>query len=270
MFGGDPDIRIGTSSWSSKDWVGPFYPRGTRPEQFIAYYSGIYDTVEIDATFYRLPTKANVRAWRERTPDGFRFAVKTPRSITHEKILVDADDEMRLFLDTINDLGDRLGPVLLQFPYFNKGKFSKREQFFERLDAFLEGLPGEFDYVVELRNRAWIRRELVELCNARNVALAWVEQAWMPSAGEWPKLAAGLESRFAYIRWLGDHQAIEQLTKKWDQPVIDKSDVLRAWIEVLRELRRRQIAIYGYFNNHFAGHAPSSVELFRELFIEDR
>ena len=93
MFAGDSNLHIGTSSWSSKDWVGPFYPTGTRPEHFIEYYATVYDAVEIDATFYRMPTVRNVDAWRRRTPSGFTFAVKTPRIITHEKCLIDAEDE---------------------------------------------------------------------------------------------------------------------------------------------------------------------------------
>lgn len=93
MFAGDSEMKIGTSSWSSKDWVGPFYPLGTRPERFIEYYASVYDAVEIDATFYRMPTLRNINAWRSRTPPEFVFAVKVPRIITHDKCLVDAGDD---------------------------------------------------------------------------------------------------------------------------------------------------------------------------------
>ncbi len=92
-------LHLGTSSWSSKDWVGPFYPPKTKPGDFISHYAEVYRTVEVDATFYRIPSERAVDAWRSKTPDGFKFAVKTPRVITHDKILVDAEDDMKHFID---------------------------------------------------------------------------------------------------------------------------------------------------------------------------
>jgi uncharacterized protein YecE (DUF72 family) len=264
VFVGDRQLRIGTSSWSSKDWVGPFYPPGTRPEHFIEHYSSVYDTVELDATFYRVPTRAQVRAWRHRTPDGFQFAVKTPRTITHEKVLQDAEGDMSEFVDVVSELGDRLGPILLQFPYFNRKTFASAEPFWERLDGFLERLPSGPRYAVEVRNRAWVGREAQAICSRHAVALAWVEQAWMPPARKWPELTGGPSTDFSYIRWLGDHKAIEKITKSWKETVLDRSPIISDWADVLNEVRHRVRIIYGFFNNHFAGHAPASVEELRK------
>lgn len=269
MFARDPELRIGTSSWSSKDWVGPFYPPGTRPERFIEHYATRFDTVEIDATFYRMPTSRNVSAWRSRTPDGFRFAVKTPRSITHDKVLVDADDEMRIFLDIIAGLGERLGPILLQFPYFNKKAFACPAPFLDRLDTFLAKLPKELPFAVEVRNKPWVSPALA-LCKQHRVALAFIEQAWMPKAHEWGKRLDELPTSFAYVRWLGDHKAIEELTSTWNKLVIDKTDILKSWAGVIRGIREKNVKVFGFFNNHFAGYGPGSIEMFEEIYRQTR
>jgi uncharacterized protein YecE (DUF72 family) len=263
VFAGDPQLRIGTSSWSSTDWVGPFYPPGTRPERFIEHYSSVYDTVELDATFYRVPTRAQVRAWRNRTPEGFQFAVKAPRTITHDKVLQDADGDMAAFVEVISGLGDRLGPILLQFPYFNRKVFPNARPFWERLDRFLERLPPGPRYAVEVRNRGWVGSQAQTVCSRHAVALAWVEQAWMPPARQWPELTRGPSTDFAYVRWLGDHKSIEKITTSWEEVVVDRGPIISDWVDVLNDLRRRVRILYGFFNNHFAGHAPASVEEFR-------
>ena len=265
MFEGDPGLRVGTSSWSSKDWSGVFYPPELPSNRYIEHYATVYDSVEIDATFYGVPDVSTVHAWRARTPDGFRFAAKVPRTVTHEKTLVDAEGDMEQFLDTMAELGDRLGPLLLQFPYFNKKAFESKGPFLERLDAFLGGLPAEFRYVVEVRNKWWIGRDLHEVCQRHRVALAWVHQAWMPSAREWQKRLGTTSTNFAYFRFLGDHKAIEEITRTWDKPVVDRTRELERWVPIIQDLRAARLPAYVFFNNHFAGHAPATIELFREV-----
>ncbi len=127
MFESDLAMRIGTSSWSSKDWSGVFYPENLKSAEFIGHYASVYDAVEIDASFYRMPTLTNVRAWRDRTPEGFLFAAKTPRIITHDKQLVNASEDMFEFVSIMSELGPKLGPLLLQFPYFNRKAFASPE-----------------------------------------------------------------------------------------------------------------------------------------------
>ncbi len=266
MIAGDSGLRIGTSSWSSKDWVGPFYPPGTKPAAFIEHYAGVFDTVEIDATFYRMPTATNVAAWRRRTPEGFCFAAKVPRVVTHEKVLVDALGEMEEFLERMSELGPRLGPLLLQFPYFNKRAFATLNPFLERLDHFLGRLPTGPRIAVEVRNRGWVTPPLVDVCRAHRVALAWVEHAWMPGVGEWRQMVGEPTADFAYLRWLGDRKQIEQITTSWEKTVVDRESVVSRWIDEIRWLRRAQIEVFGYFNNHFAGHAPDSVRMFQQLY----
>ena len=98
------EIFLGTSSWTADGWVGSFYPEGTKPTEFLQYYSTQFNCVEIDSTFYRIPTAKTVEHWRERTPKGFVFTAKAPQSITHQKVLVDADDDL-------NQISSRHGPA---------------------------------------------------------------------------------------------------------------------------------------------------------------
>ncbi|MFN0058721.1 MAG: DUF72 domain-containing protein [Planctomycetota bacterium] len=265
MFELDDALRIGTSSWSERDWVGVFYPPGTPSNEFIRHYATVYDTVEIDATFYAIPALNSVSGWRRRTPDGFKFAAKVPRLITHDKLLVDAVGDMLVFIETMAGLGDRLGPLVLQFPYFNRQAFASATPFLARLEEFLGALPTQQRYAVEIRNPRWLGRDLQELCRRHRTAVVWTEQAWMPKAEEWWRLLGGPSTDFAYVRWLGDHKAIEQITTKWSQTVVDRTQVLEQWLPVIRALRAARVDVFGFFNNHFAGHAPASIELFREL-----
>ena len=268
MFEGDPRLRVGTSSWSSKDWVGEFYPRGLESRRFIEHYGTVYDTVEIDSTFYGVPNPNTIDAWRGRTPDGFIFSAKVPRVVTHDKVLRDAGADMLEFLEIMSGLGDRLGPLVLQFPYFNRKAFPGPEPFFERLDAFLAELPRDFRYVVEVRNPRWVGRPLAEICRRHGVALAWVHQAWMPFPRQWPKLVGGPTAGFSYVRFLGDHKEIEKITKKWDRVVVDRESELREWLPIIRDLRDDGGDVFAYFNNHFAGNGPQTIELFRQLWRE--
>src|SRR5512143_48190 len=129
-------LYLGTSSWSSADWEGVFYPEGTEPGDYLAHYATRYRTVEVDATFYRTPTVAMTRKWRQALPEGFLFAAKVPQTITHEKALSGCEDDMKEFVAAMDVLDDRLGPLLLQFPYHNKASEITETVFLRRLGAF--------------------------------------------------------------------------------------------------------------------------------------
>lgn len=142
LFGEEPARRsdqllLGTSSWTGEGWVGSFYPLGSKPADFLFFYSEKFRTVEVDSTFYRIPTANTVKQWRERTPEGFIFAAKAPRSVTHDKVMVDAEGDLKEFLSVMDFPGDRLGPPLLQFPYMNRQRFRALGSFIERVRPFL-------------------------------------------------------------------------------------------------------------------------------------
>jgi uncharacterized protein YecE (DUF72 family) len=258
-------LYLGTSSWSFDDWRGTVYPVDARSSDYLTHYAKKFRAVEIDMTFYRIPTPAMVEGWNHRTPDGFRFAAKIPQVITHEKILRDCQAELQQFTDVMSLLGQKLGPLLFQFPYFSKRHFSNAQAFLDRLESVLDQLPEGFRFAVELRNRWWITRRLLDLLRAHQVALALTDHPWMPPIQELLRQHNVVTSDFTYIRWLGDRQAMETVTQKWDHLVVDRTQDTTTWVAVLRQLLTRTRTVYGFYNNHYAGHSPGSVALFKEI-----
>jgi uncharacterized protein YecE (DUF72 family) len=275
-----PGVRIGTSSWSAKDWVGPFYPPGTQPRDFLATYAEHFDTVETDATYYRVPARSMVRRWADVTPDHFIMTAKFPRSVCHagEKALPDPGKLLHLdhtaadrdaFLSAMRELGGKCGPLLLQFPYFNKRVFTHAKPFLEKLDLYLSSLPPDFRYAVEIRNRNWIGADLLEILRRHSAAFVLVDQGWMPHGDELPKRLDPLTSDFTYIRLLGDRKEIEAVTETWEKEVIDRSDRLRRWAKLIRDLSPRVPETFAYANNHYAGHGPATVRRLVSYLEED-
>ena len=272
-----PLIRFGTSSFSSKDWIGPFYPRGTPPRDFLPFYATRFDTVEIDATYYAIPSPAVVQTWSERTPPHFLFSAKFPREIVHggsgrepdtaRLLLPDATYRARdAFLEVMRLLGSRLGPLVLQFPFMSTRAFPHREVFWERLDRFLYDLPRDLDIAVEIRNADWFEASLFDICRSRRAALVLVDQGWMPHGDEVERLQDPVTSHFAYIRLLGDRQIIEAVTTSWGKEVLDRRPRLERWADLLARLLARDVPTLVYANNHYAGHAPATVLRLKEAF----
>ncbi|UCE24306.1 MAG: DUF72 domain-containing protein, partial [Candidatus Zixiibacteriota bacterium] len=158
-------VLIGTSGFSYRDWLGNFYPQFCPQADFLQFYASRFMTVEIDATFYRIPTAETVRKWARTTPDNFRFAAKFPRTVTHEGDLQSRIESARDFTSVMEDLGVKRGPLLLQFPY------SFRPDQKEILKAILESLPEGGMFAVELRNRKWLdEKEILKLLDEKNIA----------------------------------------------------------------------------------------------------
>ena len=143
-------FHLGTMGWSYPHWVGNLYPAGTRSEGFLREYSRHFDTVEVDSSFYRIPSRGVVEVWRDETGEDFIFSAKFPKSITHEGVLGEAPEKVAVFLKNMRALGGKLGPLLLQFP----PGFGPDEM--GRLRDFLAGLPEGLRYAVEIRDRRWL------------------------------------------------------------------------------------------------------------------
>ncbi len=263
-------MRLGTCAFTATGWRGSFYPRSLRSADFLRFYAQQFDTVELDVTFYQIPSPTTVRGWYRKTPPGFVLAAKVPQAITHEKCLVNCQPEVREFLTAMERLGEKLGPLLFQFPYHNRDKFESPQPFLERLEAFLKSLPKDFRYAVEVRNKWWIGPSLVDLLGEQGVALALIDHPWMHRPREIVARVDPVTAPFTYIRWLGDRHGIEELTKSWDKTIVDRSEELDEWAGVCQPIRRRGATIYGYVNNHFAGHAPATVRTLRALLDPDR
>lgn len=246
-------IRLGAQGWNYPAWVGPFYPAGTRAARFLSVYSRAFDTVEVDSTFYAIPAAKVVRGWAERTPPGFTFALKLPQEITHVRRLRDSTEAVAGFLDAARELGAKLGPVLVQLgPDFGPAELPA-------LAAFLPTLPRDLDFAVEFRQRGWINEGVLALLREYRVALALSDGRWIPRK-TLHELAWQPTSDFAYVRWMGPDRAIVDFSRIQ----VDRSKELDAWTAALRGLEARVRVVYGYANNHFAGHAPATLRMLQE------
>ena len=234
-----------------------------RPADYLTFYAQHFPAVEVDSTFYACPSVQTVSNWAGRTPEGFTFAVKVPQSITHEKALAGCDAELAEFLRTMDLLGSKLGPIVFQFPFFNKSAFQDRHEFLDRLVPFLAKLPNTYKFAVEIRNRDWLDAELASLLRDRSIALVLQDRSWMPSPSglKFDPITAG----WTYIRWLGDRKAIEQQTMTWDKTIVDRTTELSSWVDFCYQVRKRGVLIYAFANNHFSGHAPATIEHFRSI-----
>jgi uncharacterized protein YecE (DUF72 family) len=258
-------LYIGTSAFTAAGWEGSFYPEGTKPADYLSYYAIRFNSVEIDSTFYRTPTEATVKGWERKVPVGFVFAAKVPQVITHEKVLANCDAEFMQFVNVMDCLGEKLGPLLLQFGYFNKKAFVGINDFLARLRPFLKKLPKDHKFAVEIRNKNWLVPQFVDTLRECGVALALIDQSWMPRPAQWFEKFDPITANFTYVRWLGDRKGIEEQTKTWDKVVVPRSRELSEWAEVLGKVDKRKIQIFAYANNHYAGHGPATVEMFQEL-----
>lgn len=236
-------VRLGTQGWSYSDWNGVFYPPGSKQEDRLPFYAGVFDTVELDTTFYHAPKPTIARSWARHAPAGFKFAAKLPRAITHDTLLRDGGPALGEFVRALEPLGDKLGPLLAQMPAeFTRGADSMRA-----LELFLAARPAAVQLAVEFRHASWHVPETWDALRRHGAAVAWTE---------WRELARVTEvtADFIYLRWLGDRREIE----KYDRVQIDRDDSFRAWEADVMGALGQVREVYGYFNNHWAGHSPAS------------
>ena len=246
-------LRIGTQGWNYEAWVGPFYPIGTRPSDFLSVYARAFDTVEVDSTFYAIPPAKTVRGWADRTPKGFVFALKLPQEITHERRLRDAEDVAQLFFDRARELGEKLGPVLIQLgPDFGEVELPA-------LAHFLPRLPGDIRFAIEFRQKGWIHDGVLALLAEHNVALALTDARWI-SRKQMMSLAERPTADFVYIRWMGPDRSIVD----YSRIQVDRTREVELWSSVITPMVEKR-DIYGYVNNHFAGHSPATARDLQRL-----
>lgn len=241
-------LHLGTIGWSYDFWKGPFYPAKTASKNFLTYYSSQFNTVEVDSTFYRIPSGKTVVNWRLQVPDGFMFALKFPQVITHIKSLRDCERDTAVFLSRAKLLGDRLGPMLLQFPpNFTASRMPD-------IADYLKKLPKEHRYVVEVRNKSWQTKEFTSLLQESGVALAGTEKLGT-QIGE-------ATADFLYLRWEGDRKAVNGLQGKIE---VDRKDDLQTWAEKLKPYLDRGMEVFGYCGKYYSGLPPSDVQTLRSL-----
>jgi uncharacterized protein YecE (DUF72 family) len=246
-------FRVGTQGWNYDAWVGPFYPDGTRAAEFLTTYARAFATVEVDSTFYAIPPAKTVRGWASRVPAAFTFALKMPQQITHEQRLRACEDLVALFADRARELGDALGPVLLQFgPDFGPTELPA-------LAAFLPLLPRDLRFAVEFRDRRWINDGVLALLAEHRTALALVDGRWIPRR-TMLKLAETPTADFAYVRLMGPDRSIVD----YSRVQVDRTKEIDAWATVLPALAERTTTVNVYVNNHFSGHSPATARMLQE------
>src|ERR1700746_593288 len=167
----EANLYLGTSSFTADGWAGTFYPKGKQPRGYLSHYAKTFRTVEIDSTFYATPSETTVLNWYQRTPADFVFAVKVPQVITHEKVLQDCDQEFEKFKSRMELLGEKLGPVLLQFPFFSGKHFRNVNEFVRRLELFLKKAQNTgWEIAIEIRNEKLLAGALRGVLRGRNGA----------------------------------------------------------------------------------------------------
>jgi uncharacterized protein YecE (DUF72 family) len=237
------DVRIGTSGWHYKHWLGPFYPADLPTSGMLGHYVRHFDTVEVNNTFYQLPPESSFDSWRRSTPSRFLFAVKASRFITHMKKLKEPEEGLARFNERIVRLGPKLGPVLFQLP-------PRWKKNLERLEAFLDALPEGRRYTFEFREPSWFAPDVIDLLRSRNAALCIHEIAGFHAPVE-------LTADFTYVRLHGPEARAYQGTYS--------DEVLRSWAGRIAEWRPALRAIYVYFDNDQAGYAVRDALRLREL-----
>jgi uncharacterized protein YecE (DUF72 family) len=245
----EPGLYLGTSGWSYADWEGTLYPQGLPAASRLAEYAKHYATVEIDSTFYGTPRRSTVEKWRETVPEGFLFAAKFPQEITHEGRLVGCEKEAADFVRTMESLGDRLGPLLLQLPP------SFAVEGMGILEDFLALLPTGFRYAVEVRHRSWLGSDLPQMLRERGAALALIDYPGMPRMQE-------ATADFVYVRWLGDRR---EFPAGHTRAKRDRREDLEWWSERVGRFLSEDREVFAYANNHYQNHSPSTLEQFMQI-----
>jgi uncharacterized protein YecE (DUF72 family) len=229
---------LGTSGWSHRDWAGKLYPLDMPFSDYLATYAQHFPAVEIEHTFYDMPTPQAVHAWYRRSPEGFQFCPCLPRRITHELRLRNTDRDLHDFMSIITDLQEKLGPILLQLPE----NFRVNEQ--PQLAAFLDTLPQDVPFAIEFRHGSWLKDSTYDLLNAHRVAWVVVDAPFLPRI---PRVTADV----AYVRWHG-YPGVGQRTRHETDPAAS----LRPWVTILRDLARQAEQVYGFVRNSYSGYAP--------------
>jgi uncharacterized protein YecE (DUF72 family) len=244
-------LRFGCSGWDYQEWIGPVYRNAT--ESKLRAYSRIFDTAEINSTFYRAPSPGMVQGWARFTPEDFLFAAKVPQTVTHDRLLdvaAGADKDLLAYCELMRPLLDagKLGPLLLQLP--------PRLRFQEStIHRFLDALPGAFTFSLEPRNKSWMTLEAFDLLKATGVAYTIVDEPLLP-----PDLH--VTAPFAYLRWHGHG------TDPWYNYRYTEEE-LKEWVPRVQQVASQAETVYGFFNNHFHGYAPENcLQILRMLGVQ--
>jgi len=250
-------LLIGTSGWGYDEWLGPFYPKSLKKEDYLSYYSEIFYTNEINTTFYNIPSKWVVKSWADKTPSDFLFSAKVHKSITHEhKLDVDSSSrDLQLYLGAMEPLitsGKLLGFLIQLPPSFNKGDH------FGNLKEFIRHWPGNpkadgYHLILEFRHLSWMDDDVFAYLKKKHLTYCAVLEPLLP-----PRMDV-TDPQLAYIRFHGYGKNI------WFDYFF-KEEEIRKWATSIKEVIAKTDQVGIYFNNHFSGYATkNSLMMMREL-----
>jgi uncharacterized protein YecE (DUF72 family) len=232
---------IGTSGWHYDDWRKRFYPEALPKAKWLEYYASHFPTVELNNSFYRLPSENAFASWYQASPAGFTFAVKVSRFITHIKRLKNIEEAVENFIKRAEILGDKLGPLLYQLP-------PSMHRNDETLESFLSGLPREFRHVIEFRHQSWLVEDVFEILCRHNAGLCVFDM---------PSFTCPLRATadFAYIRFHGSDSLYSSCYS---------DEELAGWARGIADLAANLDSVYIYFNNDVAGFALRNAVTIRD------
>jgi len=247
MSGRTARCRIGTSGWNYRHWSGVFYPQNMRPPAWLQHYAKFYDTVEVNNTFYRLPSPEVFVRWGNEAPAGFCFALKASRFITHVKRLLEPERSAGEFLHRAAGLGGNLGPILFQMPPSGRTNPARLNLFLEYLRQ--QTILPDVQVVFEFREPSWLAPEVLAALEKANVALC---------LADWPELhvEGPITADFVYIR---RHGAGGVYAGSYSRTALrHEAERIRAWLDEGR-------SVYVYFNNDANAHAVMNALTLKEL-----
>ena len=246
-------MNIGCSGWSYEGWKGNFYPKDMENKDYLYYYSKFFKFVEVDSTYYRIPSRSSVRGWKDKTPEDFKFSLKFPKVITHEKKLEDVVKPLSILFYSLEPLIEKTLTLLIQLPPFLSDKKG-----FNPLQGMIRHLDKRFRYSLEVRHSSWFNDNLYELLKENDISLVW-------SVRDKLQTPSIVTSDQVYIRFIGDRSISE---KDFGKTVKDRRRELLEYIKKVRETQNEISNISDVliaFNNHFAGFGPQSVNDFLKL-----
>lgn len=283
----DKGLYIGTCSWKYASWKGLVYPQ-IKDFNYLMEYSKHFSTVEVDQWFWSLfkrddvvlPKAEVVEEYAQSVPPGFIFSIKVPNSVTLTHLYNKKKGEplipnlnflstglMERFLRTLDPLGDHIGPLIFQFEYLNKQKMAGLSHFLEMFEMFIQGLPGGYQYCVEIRNPNYLKNQYFDFLAEKNLGPVFLQGYYLPPIFEiYEKFKDQLKDPVV-VRLHGyDRQAIEKQTKSiWDNIVDPKDAELQNLKNMILDLRKRRHQVFLNVNNHYEGSAPLTIEKIKTL-----
>ena len=241
-------VKTGCSGWSYEDWQGPFYPEAIQPKGYLPFYASVFDVVEVDSSFYGIPSPSLVDRWRRVTPDDFEFCPKLSKQITHDTKLEEIEPTLSDFYSAVKRLGGKLGPIVIQLP-----PSVKKETHFEALESLFAKLDPGATHVVEFRHWSWFTSSVYEMLERYRVSMAWSVSMYLSTP---PEVTGDL----IYLRFIGD-----RTLTRFGELQKDRTGEVAKWADVVREKLPKGKSAYVFSNNHYAGFGPGTINMFRRF-----